>query len=1130
MDLEKLKETIRSQRDKVAELESIYRKLSGGEDALPKAKSVLSYQERERIRRAQLSRDKVASGQEIGEPQITEEQRKIGADLRAECERDLVTFAVKAFPESTGLKPLGSVQIDSLGHDQNAILHGGRVNKLEPRGFGKCQELNTRIPTPSGWSTIGDLQVGDTVYDDQGKPCNVTFVTPVKYNCECFEIEFSDGEKIIADADHRWKVYDRFYRKGKDPKVLTTKEMVGREVLTTKRGYTERRYRVDLAKPIYGEYRRMLIDPYVLGAWLGDGSSRFATIHLNELDYEHFKSQFEYAGEPLGAPHKTQRVDYHCVACTINPGGQIYDSETIQHQRSSFRKNHEKFGIQTAIAVSKHTKRFNRGQGFTSKLRELELIKNKHIPAVYLRASVTQRLSLLQGLMDTDGTISKNGEQCEITTKWKHLADQIIELISSLGLKATISEKEVKGKIYQRINFHATRETPVFRLPRHLLRMKRTRSRRMHGKQIVSIKPVPSVPVKCIEVDSPSHLYLCGERFTITHNTTRSAVAALWGTLYGHVRFVPIFCSAKQRADEIIDGWQTELLTNDYLFWMFPDLMWPFRALEGSYHKSHGQRFRGKRTNLKWTKSLIIYPTVEGEKGSGSLLAAKPWRNARGTQYRTEDGEVLRPSMCILDDIQRDEDAASPMTVDKILRTIRKSILRLGGRNRTLTVINNATPIEPNDVAEQLADDPAWSTVRYKMLMQRATKEDIWLGEYASIRQTYIKGDKDDQMRARMEASQFYLDHREEMDEGAEVSWEWAYAWADEPQTEFSSIQAAYNILIDDGEEAFECECQCAPMVNLEEHVQAINYEALAKKQTQLPMGKVPLCANRLICHVDVQGPLLFVGIGAVADDFEGSMIWWGSFPQQPRHRYTLTQVTPTIQDLYKGKPSAQLYQALIDCFRWLANWEFEREDGTAMRLSRIGVDARWQTRSVRKACRDSEFASIVMPVMGEGVRTKERPISVRPVKEGETRGVEWVVRKSETGQLQMMYDTNFWKSTIQQLIFAPPGDAGSWTVCKAPEGAMQQLSDHFEAEMPKRLTYRDRTSDEWELRPRVTRNDHFDNFVAIAAMASQLGAKLPEHERPKIGTGKDKIYVRKPIDPKPGGKIFRKKQSRRSA
>lgn len=145
------------------------------------------------------------------------------------------------------------------------------------------------------------------------------------------------------------------------------------------------------------------------------------------------------------------------------------------------------------------------------------------IPQEYLRGSYKQRLSLLQGIMDTDGSIDKNGS-CEITWASKQLINQLRELLFSLGIKSNIKEVQYQEeecdepKTYYRLRFKT--KLPVFREKRDEERITNKYKKTLYRRYIKKIEPVESVPTQCIQVDSPSHLFLAGKEFIPTHNTT----------------------------------------------------------------------------------------------------------------------------------------------------------------------------------------------------------------------------------------------------------------------------------------------------------------------------------------------------------------------------------------------------------------------------------------------------------------------------------------------------------------------------------------------------------------------------------------------------------------------------------
>lgn len=374
-----------------------------------------------------------------------------------------------------------------------------------PVQFGKALALDTPIPVPGGWKDMSEIRFGDLVFGANGNLCNVIAVSDVFHNHDCYQVTFSDGAKVISDAGHRWSVVD-LYQRGEDRKeILRRKKMAGKprnrtrevtesteshiviiethKLADTIKNRKQSRYAVMLAGAIELPEQDLLIDPYLFGAWLGDGHSHYGAITTMD-------------GEVIRA-----------FAC--------YDPKPHSHQSS---------GKATTYGLRNN---------FNKHLRLLGVLKNKHIPVQYLRASKEQRLCLLQGLMDTDGHAPNTGS-VEITSSRPQLANGIIELIRSLGFKPTIVWRKTKAADSARITFAAFKGSSVFRLRRHLDSLRDAPSLRgkdsIKMRYIVDIQRVESVPTKCIAVDNDDHLYLCGREFIPTHNT-EIAVNALGYTM-----------------------------------------------------------------------------------------------------------------------------------------------------------------------------------------------------------------------------------------------------------------------------------------------------------------------------------------------------------------------------------------------------------------------------------------------------------------------------------------------------------------------------------------------------------------------------------------------------------------------
>jgi hypothetical protein len=262
---------------------------------------------------------------------------------------------------------------------------------------GKPLDPDTLIPTRDGWRKLDDIKPGDTVFDETGK---VRYVTARAdwFDRPCYRVVFSDGSELIADANHEWPV-NWAKRPNAKAQLLTTKKLAESRLVTGQGGAL---FSIDWAKPLDYSTQDFLIDPYVLGVWLGDGSATHADIACHEDDRQEIADAFAVAGYQ-GEMRKLK--DANCYRFT--PSG---------------------------------TGRWAR-DGLRSRLHALGLLGNKHIPNGYLRGSIAQRMALLQGLMDSDGHVSTMG-QCTFCNTNASLAFGVVELVRSLGIGTKINSNE----------------------------------------------------------------------------------------------------------------------------------------------------------------------------------------------------------------------------------------------------------------------------------------------------------------------------------------------------------------------------------------------------------------------------------------------------------------------------------------------------------------------------------------------------------------------------------------------------------------------------------------------------------------------------------------------------------------
>lgn len=392
-------------------------------------------------------------------------------------------------------------QSDFLKSDAFECLYGGAA------GGGKALHVDTPIPTPNGWKTMGDINVGDTVFDEDGNHCKVTFCSEIRTDRECFEIVFSDGATVVADRDHLWVTTTASERQSKVRRRLEYRER--RRISRERRGTGKR---LDLATRNAERARGLAERPVVLQP--RTTAEIRETLFVSKGKRKNHAVGF-HAG--LSLPDIELPIDPYTLGVWLGDGTSSgsgltnADAEVLDGVRAA--------GFDVRPWKAKYAWG---ARGLGRPLREASLLDNKHIPSEYLRASDRQRLALLQGLMDTDGGVVGGG-QCEFTTTIPAIRDGVFELLTSLGIKPNMTEgramlngQDVGPKWRMKFLTHR----PAFRLARKLRLQKRSGFRGTHVLRYVSsIRRIDSVPVKCIGVDAPSRTYLAGRSMVPTHNS-----------------------------------------------------------------------------------------------------------------------------------------------------------------------------------------------------------------------------------------------------------------------------------------------------------------------------------------------------------------------------------------------------------------------------------------------------------------------------------------------------------------------------------------------------------------------------------------------------------------------------------
>ena len=361
-----------------------------------------------------------------------------------------------------------------------------------PKKCGKALDLSTCLPTPNGWKQMGEIAVGDLVFDENGKPCHVVALSEIIDNEQCYKITFRDGSYINAGANHLWDVencYGKYHYYRTTTEALYQRTMHLRNSAVTREVDKKRSVvRIPVTKALQLPDADLPVDPYLYGYWLGNGNSDFYEITVRDEDVEAIKKE----------------IPYEITGGNVQPGS-------------------HRFYIPALKPVL------------------VKSFRDKVIRPEYLRASESQRWALLQGLMDSDGCISNfKSQSCYVSTI-KQLAESVRELLWSLGIKNAMTElpssqagkmpgeRVLTGEMLYTIRFTTFEDQPTSRLHRKIDRKReRVKETRSNFHYIQDIQPIDHpVQMRCIQVDSPSHQYLAGPSMVPTHNSELGAAIAL---------------------------------------------------------------------------------------------------------------------------------------------------------------------------------------------------------------------------------------------------------------------------------------------------------------------------------------------------------------------------------------------------------------------------------------------------------------------------------------------------------------------------------------------------------------------------------------------------------------------------
>ena len=572
------------------------------------------------------------------------------------------------------------------------------------RGIGKALSLDSTLYTDTDLITIRDVQVGDNIADEEGNFSKVLTKSEV-FNKPMYELLLGDNRKIEVSEDHINVILHRRQKRinGKqvwylDRRNIGTKDLLDIKLYSTRtktpknpKG-TEARVWIPTSKPVLYSKKDFSFDPYTMGLFLGDGSSDkqtgFLRITSGIKDISEYFNKIPYT---IG----TQRIDPRSQnTCT--------------------------FGI---LKVGKTLK----------KLKVNVAGRYKFIPENYFFGSVNQRLELLQGLMDSDGTIDKHGNMSFSNNSY-YLAEGIKRIVQSLGGIAIIYTKKESYNVSIRLNFNP------FYLERKRKRFKPNAPEKI---PLLAVNRIEDKLSQCISVDNATHTFLTND-YTVTHNTTLfGEYLILFIAAFGYFPGFGLVNLILYVTDSIENGVKNlrrnvefRYGESDFLKKLIPDKRITV-GTDGSGHVGIDDYEKSFATGRKFTDIRL-----EFRNNQGHILVVKGYGAKTGVRGAKELGK--RPTIAVLDDLVSDTDAESSTVIKTIENTVYKAVSKaLHPTNQKMVWLG--TPFNARDPLYKAVESGAWRVSVYPICEHFPCTEAEFKGSWEDrFPYSYVKEEYDE--------------------------------------------------------------------------------------------------------------------------------------------------------------------------------------------------------------------------------------------------------------------------------------------------------------------------------------------------------------------------------------------------
>ena len=571
--------------------------------------------------------------------------------------------------------------------------------------------------------------------------------------------------------------------------------------------------------------------------------------------------------------------------------------------------------------------------------------------------------------------------------------------------------------------------------------------------------------------------------------TTLLLVAVMWAILYGHRKFIVLIASNAERAEKLLKSLKFWFESNELLYEDFPEVCFPVRKLERIASRQNGQKYHGVHTRMQWTSGMLVLPTIEGSVSSGSVISCCGMTGSeiRGQQH-ARDKVIDRPDLVLIDDPQTRMSAKSDTQNQEKLDLLAGDVLGMAGPGKSIAGLLACTVIYAGDMADKILNPkgyPDWRGKRTKMCYAFPKNENLW-EEYRLIREeSFANGGNGE------EATEFYRQHQAAMDEGAIVAWPSRY----DRKKEISAVQNIMNLLQRD-RAAFYSEYQNEPL-DAETVATMATVDEILGKTNGLNKDEVASGSSIVTMFVDVHEKLLYWMVCCWKEDFSGSIMSYGTWPEVHSRNFQMKNVSTDMRK-YTGieETEGALYACLDELLVNKLEQEYFSITGVPYRINRVLVDANWSQMMgvVYEVCRKVGYSARIIPSHGEGVTTANRMFNGKVAKNGERKGVHWLLVPPTPSRpmWNTRIDVNFWKTFVHSRLKTAMGNHGCLSINGTDPRRHALLAEHLTAEECHLIIDETTEKRHEEWKDAKWDNHWFDCLVGNCVAASQEAITLP--------------------------------------